>query len=206
MTIGSTARGAGVGSGSTPYDPMSKALHWATALLVLASFALAIWPGLVQGSAALHRSLGLALLFILPLRLAWRFARGRGGALATDAPGALAARAVHGALYLAMLVLPLLGWLTMDLKGTGARMFGQALPSLVAPDRELATLVFRAKWWLAYGVLGTIGLHAAAALAHHYLLRDGVLVSMLPQRRRSRPAPDQAGTGLARPLATAARR
>jgi len=201
-------KGAEGRPGSTAYDPMSKALHWATAVLVLASFALALWPGLVQGSAALHRSLGLLLLFLVPLRLAWRLARGSGGGGGGEAGGlaALAARAVHGALYLTLVALPLLGWLTMDLKGTGASIFGHALPTLAATDRELAALVFRAKWWIAYGMLATIGLHAAAALAHHYLLRDGVLTGMLPEfrmprrRRGAQPRP-----GLAEPLGSVAR-
>ena len=212
------------GSGSIAYDPVSKALHWATAILVLATFALAIWPELVKGSGALHRSLGLALLFVVPLRLAWRLAGGTGGTEAQAEDGlaglaTLAAKAVHGALYLAMAALPLLGWLYMDLKGTGASMFGQALPSLAGADRELAAAVYRVKWWLAYGMLGTIGLHAAAALAHHYLLRDGVLAAMLPDlrpRRRRPDAPRPAGLGEAAagdtsplaqpPLASATRR
>lgn len=205
-TSGDRPEGAEGRPGSTPYDPMSKALHWATAALVLASFVLAIWPGLVQGSAVLHRSLGLLLLFLVPLRLAWRLARGTGGGAAeSDGLAALAARAVHGTLYLTLVALPLLGWLYMDLKGTGASIFGHALPTLAGTDRELAALVFRAKWWIAYGMLATIGLHAAAALAHHYLLRDGILAGMLPEfrlpRRRAQPRP-----GLAAPLSPAARR
>ena len=74
------ARPARGETGHAPYDPLSQALHWATAVLVLASFALALWPGLVKGSAALHKSLGLALLFVVPLRLAWRLTGGSGGA------------------------------------------------------------------------------------------------------------------------------
>ena len=169
------------------YDPLSQALHWASAVLVLASFALALWPGLVKGSAALHKSLGLALLFVVPLRLAWRLTGGSGGSRpGTEDGGALAAKAMHWALYAMLLAVPLLGWLHLNSKGTCASMFGFLLPTLANPDREFAAVLLRAKWWLSYGMLGAIGLHAAAALAHHYLLRDGVLASMAPGGLRHR--------------------
>jgi hypothetical protein len=77
-------------------------------------------------------------------------------------------------------------------------VFGLDLPMLADTDRALAAALLRAKWWLAYGMLGAVGLHAAAALAHHYLLRDGVLASMAPSglwRRRAGPAPPRARRG-----------
>src|SRR5215213_9519627 len=88
-------------TGHDRYDPLSQALHWATAVLVLASFALALWPGLVEGSASLHKSSGLALLFVVPLRLGWRLTAGWGGPRpgSKGGAGASAAKAVHGLLY-----------------------------------------------------------------------------------------------------------
>lgn len=168
-------------TGRDRYDPLSRALHWATAVLVLASFALGIWPGMAKGSAALHKSLGLLLLFIVPMRLGWRLFAGWGGARPGSAgAGAFAAKAVHGLLYAMLLAVPLLGWLHLNSKGIGAAMFGVPMPMLADTDRQLAAALLRAKWWLSYGMLAAIGLHAAAALAHHYLLRDGVLASMMP--------------------------
>ena len=175
-------------TGRDRYDPLSQALHWTTAALVLASFALALWPELVKGSAALHKSLGLALLFVVPLRLGWRLTAGWGGARpGSKVGGALAAKAVHGMLYAMLLAVPLLGWLHLNSKGVGVSMFGLHLPMLTDADRELAPALLRAKRWLSYGMLGAIGLHAAAALAHHYLLRDGVLASMMPYGSGGRP-------------------
>lgn len=178
------------------YDPLSLALHWATAALVLACFALALWPDLVKGSASLHKSLGLALLFVVPLRLAWRLTGGRGGGRPDGRGDALthAAKAVHGALYAALLAVPLLGWLHLNSKGIGVGMFGLPLPMLADADRDLARTLFQAKRWLAYGMLSAIGFHATAALAHHYVFKDGVLASMLPAGRR-RPAASRPGTG-----------
>ena len=177
-------------AGRDRYDPLSRALHWATAALVLATFALALWPGLVKGSASLHKSLGLALFFTVLLRLGWRLTGGRGGGK-PDGEGdalTLAAKAVHGALYAALLAVPLLGWLHLNSKGIGVGMFGLPMPTLADPDRDLARLLFQAKRWFAYGMLSAIGFHATAALAHHYVFRDGVLASMLPGGSRGKAA------------------
>ncbi len=195
MEDGRDLRPAPGETGRDRYDPVSQALHWATAALVLASFALALWPELVKGSSALHKSLGLALLFVVPLRLGWRLAAGRGGARPGSKGGAPAAKAVHAMLYAMLLAVPLLGWVHLNSKGIGASMFGLHLPALADADRELAPILLRAKWWLSYGLLGAIGLHAAAALAHHYLLRDGVLASMMPRGPEARSAvmPDAVG-------------
>jgi superoxide oxidase len=181
MKDGKELRPAQGETGRDRYDPLSQALHWATAVLVLASFALALWPDLVRGSAALHKSLGLALLFVVLLRLGWRLTAGWGGARpGSNGPGTFAAKAVHVMLYAMLLAVPLLGWLHVNSKGIGVSMFGLELPTLAGADRDFARVLLNAKRWLAYGMLGTIGLHAAAALAHHYLLRDGVLASMMP--------------------------
>ena len=195
MKDGKSLRPAQGEAGRDPYDPVSQILHWATAALVLASFALALWPDLVKGSAALHKSLGLALLFVVLLRLGWRMTAGWGGARpGSEGAGTLAAKAVHGMLYAMLLAVPLLGWLHLNSKGIGVSMFGLHMPMLADTNRELAPALLRAKWWLSYGMLGAVGLHAAAALVHHYLLRDGVLASMMPRGFQGRPAamPDAA--------------
>lgn len=189
MTDSEDLRPARGEAGRDRYDALSRALHWTTAALVLASAALAWWPGLVKGSAALHKELGLALLFVVLARLGWRLTAGRGGARpGSKGAGALAAKAVHGLLYAMLLAVPLLGWLHLNSKGIGVSMFGLQLPTLADADREFAPVLLEAKRWLAYGMLGAAGLHAAAALAHHYLLRDGVLASMLPSGLRGRRA------------------
>ena len=128
------------------YDPLSQALHWATVALVLATFALALRPDLVKGSASLHKSLGLALFFVVLLRLGWRLTAGRGGRPNGDGDAlTLAAKAVHGALYAALLAVPLLGWLHLNSKGIGVGMFGLPMPMLADPDRDLARLLFQVK-------------------------------------------------------------
>ncbi|WP_431860727.1 cytochrome b [Azospirillum sp.] len=167
------------------YDAVSIAFHWITFLLVLAIFVLALFPGIVKGSIALHKSLGLLLLAVVPLRLAWRLTLGRKPAHDTGDPAILrlAASGAHVALYALLIVTPLLGWLFADTKGMELKFFGADIPALALYDRAFAWMVYAWKQWIAYGLLALIFAHAAAAIGYHAVIRkDGVLRSMMPHR------------------------
>ncbi|QCG88379.1 cytochrome b [Azospirillum sp. TSH100] len=168
------------------YDPVSIAFHWITVILVLAIFVLALFPGLVKGSIALHKSLGLTVLALVPLRLVWRFTAGRQPRHNGNDPAflRLAATGAHAALYLLLVVTPLLGWLFVDAKGMELSLFGMKMPALALYDRTFAWMVYAWKSWIAYGLLALIVAHAGAAIGYHAIIRrDGVLRSMMPSRR-----------------------
>ena len=84
------------------------------------------------------------------------------------------------------LSVPLGGWLILSAEGDPVPFFGLTLPPLVAPDKELAETIEEihetagtAGYWL-------IGLHAAGALFHHYVVRDNTLLRMLGRGRSLR--------------------
>ena len=131
-----------------------------------------------EGLKTWHYMLGLSVFVLVWVRLAAR-------ALASARPSrrtwsAALATAVHVALYVLMVAMPVLGWLLLSAEDEPVPFFGLAVPALVGPDEALAgrvedlhTTVGIAGYWL-------IGLHAAAALFHHYVLRDPTLRRMLP--------------------------
>ena len=95
----------------------------------------------------------------------------------------LASKAAHLLLYALMIGMPLAGWLLLSLRGDPVVFFGLTLPPLAAENEALAKEL---RGW--HGDIGRagyvlIGLHAAAALAHHYLWRDNTLRRMLPAPR-----------------------
>lgn len=187
--------------GCRTHDGVSMCFHWATAGVVLAVFALALVPGVVPGSVALHKTLGIALLVLVPLRAAWRL-KARKGARAhalgspLDRLSRIGAAAAHAALYALLLGVPLLGWAYVDAKGLDLHPFGLPMPRLVEMDRELAATLYAWKSTLAYGMLALIGLHAAAAIGWHGLVRrDGVLSSMLPLPRMPQDVAARAAAG-----------
>jgi cytochrome b561 len=79
--------------------------------------------------------------------------------------------------------MPILGWLTLSAKGKVIPFFGLELPPLIGADKALARSLEDIHETI--GTLGyyLIGLHAAAALFHHYITHDNTLWRMLPRRR-----------------------
>jgi cytochrome b561 len=84
-----------------------------------------------------------------------------------------------------MIGMPLAGWVVLSAAGKPIPFFGLELPALVGQDKALASQVVELHETV--GTLGywLIGLHALAALAHHYLWKDNTLRRMLPSGRRS---------------------
>lgn len=90
------------------------------------------------------------------------------------------ASGAHLALYAFMVAMPLMGWALLNLEGKSLSYLGMELPQLLAKNQTWAE---RVEAWHETGALigyGLIGLHAAAALVHHYLLRDNTLRAMRP--------------------------
>jgi cytochrome b561 len=81
-----------------------------------------------------------------------------------------------------MLGMPVLGWLVLGAKGRPVSILGLPLPTLIGGQTLSKSLK---EIHETIGTLGyyLIGLHAAAALFHHYLMRDNTLLRMLPARR-----------------------
>lgn len=166
-----------------------KLVHWLVVLLIVALFGLA-WsidsfdPGPFKtGLIDLHRSLGLAVFILALLRPLLRLALGGGGVGAGERGWqALAAKAVHLALYAALIVMPLAGWLFTNANGGPALLFGIPVPDLVAKDDDLADLAYGVHEVMGNLILIAVGLHVAAALWHHFVVRDDVLRRMLPSR------------------------
>ena len=162
------------------------ALHWLTLLLLAAAYAcIELRGNFPRGSAIReglkdwHYALGLIVFALWWLRIALRL-RGPLPPMLLPAWKRWLASTMHLLLYLFLVAMPLLGWALVSAEGKLPDWFGLALPALLAPDPALAgqlegwhETLGRAGYWL-------IGLHAAAALFHHYGLRDATLQRMLP--------------------------
>jgi cytochrome b561 len=169
------------------YDATTIALHWTTAVLVAALWIIGqtidYWPRgpLRVDYRSVHILLGTLLGCVIVARLGWRASRGVRLPVEGAPLLAFLARAVHWALYALVGVTVVLGLLTAF--GQGDSLFGLfSLPSYAAPH---ATLPHTLRDWhslCADAILILAGLHAAAALGHHYVLRDPTLRRMLPRR------------------------
>ena len=181
------------------YDRRARALHWATAVLVLMlaltgvpmtrELAPESWLSRLRAPLPLydlHKTMGLLVLLLTLVRLASRVLRGTPPADPT-LPGwqHRIAEFVHGWIYLLLVLVPMLGWLGISLY-PATKLFGVVtVPALAAPDRALSAGVLLAHVVAAFTLLALAGLHIAAALHHHFVRRDGLIRRMLPPPRRS---------------------
>jgi cytochrome b561 len=172
------------------YGTLSIGLHWLMLLLMVAVYGVIelreLYP---KGSdpreamKAWHFSLGMAVFVLVWLRLLVR--------VASPAPRidpepsawqGLSAKVAHAALYVLMIGLPLCGWLVLSGAGKPIPFFGLQLPALIGENKELAKQLKELHEVVGVAGYYLIGLHAAAALFHHYIQRDNTLTRMLPRR------------------------
>lgn len=181
------------------FHPLSIGAHWLTVLLLVAVYALIELHGAFpKGSEAReltkvwHEMLGLVVFAIVFVRLALR-AVYPAPAIQPPPPAwqAWAAKAMHMALYAFLVGMPLLGWVVLSAKGKPVPFFGLELPALMAPDRSLARTLEQIHELIGTAGYFLIGAHAAAALWHHYILRDNTLRHMLPRAPRATHATTQ---------------
>jgi len=166
-------------------------MHWLTALCLLVAATLILWRDQVDGRAARmwllegHRHFGLLVLLLFVARVLMRFRLGKlPGETNTSAFVRLAAGATHMALYALLLIQPLLGWALSNAEDKPVHFLGITLPALVASDDDLADSLTLWHQDVAWVLLALITLHVAAALWHHFIVRDHTLRRMLPERRR----------------------
>jgi len=165
------------------YDNMTIALHWCTALLVVALWAIgqtADWTprGMLRTDYwSIHIVFGFALAIVLAWRILWRRVGGRRLPAADVGLLHLLARAAHLALYALLLVVVGLGVVNAFVRGYN--LFGIfRLPHL--GDADLRGPITHWHGLAANVLMGLALLHAFAALAHHYVFKDEVLRRMLP--------------------------
>ncbi|TCV99671.1 cytochrome b561 [Biostraticola tofi] len=173
------------------YGASQIALHWLTALLLVVAYSAIELRGFAQrgswqGYALIiaHFSAGASVLVVMLLRLYLRI-RSTIPAITPSLPRWQTglSHLVHSAIYVLFICLPLLGMLSRYLLGRDWWLFGLTMPVADRPDPALAKML--TEWHVTLAPLGywLVGLHALAALLHHYLLKDNTLIRMMPSRR-----------------------
>lgn len=189
------AGGMSLRNDATGYGSVARALHWLAAVCVIAAWVLGVLlddlPKRIEGRALfVHETVGLALLAIVLVRLGWRLG---GNPPPPPLPGPLArwsqpvAHGLHWLLYALLIAVPVIGIVLTFARGQSLPLFG--LAEIASPwprDRALARSIKGVHELAAHLTIVLATVHAAAALVHHYLLRDDTLRRMLPRRRARR--------------------
>ncbi len=163
------------------------AIHWTTAALIVAVVVLAwVFPHRPERDNSiellLHRSVGLTILSLTVLRLIVRwFSATPDESVGVPWLEAAASRVTHVLLYVILLAMPVSGFLWTASEGGGVNVFGLfTIPPLLARSDTLHGIVKIIHSGGQYAVYAVVGLHAAAAVFHLVVRRDGVMARMLP--------------------------
>jgi cytochrome b561 len=170
------------------YDPISRALHWLTVLLVAAEYVVgSVMPSIHHGTPLgtmikIHLALGSGLLLLVVLRIVWRVTHRPPPAPPQPLWQQRLAGLTHVALYLTLILMPLAGWASASARGWPVRGFGVVpLPALVPQGKRIGFLLGDVHADVLYWILlGLIAVHVGAALYHRLVKRDSVLGRMLP--------------------------
>ena len=175
---------------STPehYRSGAKWLHWLIALMVFGLLGVGLYmtdmrisPQKIQLYMT-HKSLGLTVLMLMLLRLAYRI-KNPAPALPAGIPGwqKAASQITHLLLYLLLFAMPISGWLMNGASGFPMKYFGLVrVPDLLARNQEYLALFKAVHFYIAWTLMAVIALHVLAALKHHFIDRDTILRRMLP--------------------------
>lgn len=192
------------------YGAVARSLHWLTALLILASIGLGLYADNLptEGAEALaakveafslHKTLGIAAFAAAVLRILWALTQPRPAPIHPERRAeTFAADLVHWALYAAMILMPLSGWVHhAAVEGFAPILwpFGQGLP-FVPKSETVAEAAGSLHWLMSKLLIGSVALHVAGALKHALIDRDGTLSRMLTGRPAGQPAPHSAAPAL----------
>jgi cytochrome b561 len=170
------------------YTPTAIALHWIAAVLIIGNLLWGLYMvGLELSPQKLkyyswHKWNGVTIFMLAAARLLWRLRHPAPELPASMKPWeAMAAHASHVLLYVLFFAAPLSGWLFSSATGFQTVYFGVLpIPDLLGKNRELSDVLKLVHRSIVYALGGLVALHIAAAIKHHVLDRDDVLVRMLP--------------------------
>jgi len=176
------------------YSAGAQLIHWLTAAAVLMTFIISsggpesrVYSPDRAGQLLAHESLGVAVFVLAILSLAWRLVDRAPASPPMMAWMRTSSRVVQAVLSILLVVTPASAVLGAWLSGHPLTLaaIGPVGPFFPAA-RGLGRTVAEVHSWLGDALIWLAGLHAAAALLHHFVLKDRVLVAMLPGRARER--------------------
>ncbi len=191
------------------YTRVARLFHWGVALLILIQIPIGlymtyrgyemmgvndkgeavkgVWSGIADNGLtdslySSHKLIGISILMLVLLRLAYRVTR---GAPPSDpsVPAALTgvSHLLHWSIYLLLIAVPIGGYIGTSYYGA-LDVFGIPLPAVTVKDEKFSEVVFGYHELGALILLSLVGLHFGAALYHKFVRKDRVVERMLPKR------------------------
>lgn len=168
------------------YTSLAIAFHWLLAFAIILTFCFGLYMVELPFSPQRlkqynwHKWAGMTILFLSTTRLLWRLTH-RPPALSQALPAwqRLASHGTHLLMYILFFAIPLAGWAYSSALGFPIVLYGVIeMPDWVARDKEFAATLKLVHQYLAYSLAALVVVHIAAALQHHFILKDGLLARM----------------------------
>jgi len=169
------------------YTLTARLLHWVIAVLVLLMIPLGIvianeWGGPAQTFLYnLHKSIGATLIPLVVIRLLYRLGNPP-PPLPDDLPAIqqFAAHATHWALYALILAQPIVGYIMTSAYPAPVPFFGLFnLPAIWPENRALSEQLTTVHLYLGLAIAAVAAVHIGAALFHHFVRKDRILMRMI---------------------------
>ncbi|RKQ39563.1 cytochrome b561 [Enterobacter sp. R1(2018)] len=171
------------------YTSLQITLHWLVFLLIVGAYCAMELKGFFPRSYrptinAIHVTCGLSVLVLMVVRLLVRI-KYRAPAITPKPHPAITglSHLVHTIIYLMFIVLPIFGFLTVYFKGHDWSVLGIPMPHAPELDEDRQFTVKEIHEFIANTGYFVIGIHAFAALFHHYIWKDNTLLRMLPGKK-----------------------
>lgn len=171
------------------YSSLQIGIHWLVFLLVVITYSAMELRGFFPreyrpGFNMVHVSGGISILVLMVARLLIRLKKPSPPIVPKPTPMVTGLGHLgHLVIYLLFIALPILGFVMMYNRGNPWIAFGITMPYAPEANFELADTLKEYHELLANFGYFVIGLHALAALMHHYYWKDNTLLRMMPRKR-----------------------
>ncbi len=187
-----TMQTAPAATARTRYSAVSQSFHWLTVVLVGAAYLLGeggpesrVYSAERASVLGWHETIGILVFVVVALRVLWRLIDRAPKEPPMPAWMHLASKLTHWALYALLAAVPLTAIFGAWYEGHPVTFFGigEVGPFLTL-SHDFGRWITELHTTLGNLIIWVAGLHAAAALYHHFIMRDSVLLSMLPFGRK----------------------
>jgi len=163
-------------------------IHWLTAFIVFGLFSLGLWmveldyyDAWYHKGPDLHKSIGILLLVLTLIRLAWHRINHRPAPLASHTPkDQLLVTVTHSLIYFLLMTAMLSGYFMSTADGHAVEVFNWfQIPATLHGIDNQEDIAGVVHLWLAVSLIGLAVLHTIAAIKHHFFDQDQTLKRML---------------------------
>ncbi|MBN8512501.1 MAG: cytochrome b [Rickettsiales bacterium] len=170
------------------YGLIARIFHWLVALLIITLLIVGFYMTSLEPTEdkfkiyGMHKAFGLTVFVLILLRTLWRITN-KYVQPPPDLPEVLKIAAVSGhlLLYVLMLVMPTSGMLMSLFGGHPISYFGLFTIDAFEKNAELAATFKNTHETTAWILVILISAHILAAIYHHFIRKDNVLLRMLKQ-------------------------